>query len=77
MADEPLLTIEQLATVLRVPDELARQWEQDCILPKEKVAPDQPAKYRQRAVVHELRKHPEIMSAIKAAMNQRATRPPQ
>ena len=50
MSDEPLLTAEELATVLRVPIQMVREWETQGILPAvgEK---DEVPKYRQREVV--------------------------
>ena len=71
MSDQPLLTIEQLAAVLRVPVEMTRQWETDGLLPVEDVPDGAAACYRQLAVVSELRKHPEVMDAIKSAMRAR------
>ena len=72
MSDEPFLTLQQLANVLRVPEIMVSKWESDGILPTADVSADEAARYRQRDVVVELRKHPEIMQAVKAAMSARA-----
>jgi len=68
MSNDPLLSIEELATVLRVPVEMALEWEQQSILPVETDAGDSPKRYRQRSVVVALREYPEIMDAVKQAM---------
>ena len=75
MNDEPLLTLDQLATVLRIPAEMARLWEADGILPGEETAAADGPRYRQRAVVRTLRQHPDLMEQIKAAMAARKSPP--
>ncbi len=69
MSNDPLLTIEELAAVLRVPVEMAHSWEPLGFLPVEEDAnEDDGKKYRQRNVVLALRDQPEIMTAVKNAM---------
>ncbi|REJ67876.1 MAG: hypothetical protein DWQ31_09890 [Planctomycetota bacterium] len=69
MSADPLLTIEDLAAVLKVAPEMAREWESEGLLPVEEDADTASGrKYRQRRVVVALRERPEIMAEIKKAM---------
>lgn len=67
MSGDPLLTIDELATVLRVSTDMTREWESQGVLQAEADAQEN-KKYRQRHVVAALREHPEIMTAVKQAM---------
>ena len=70
MTNDPLISIDELAALLRVPVEMVREWEKQAILPIEDDVDtaDSDKKYRQRKVVLALREHPEIMTVIKQAM---------
>lgn len=68
MTDELLLTIEQLARVLKIPEQLMVSCRQQGILPLPADGHEQPALYRRSEVVRALRKHPEIMDEIRKAM---------
>lgn len=71
MSVEPLITIEDLAAVLRVTVDMTRAWEARGILPVEEdidTVNEPNKKYRQRNVVLALREFPEIMDTIKQAM---------
>jgi hypothetical protein len=70
MTDELLLTIEQLACVLKIPEQLMASCRQQGILPPSADDPEQPVRYRRSEVVRALRKHPEIMDEIRRAMRQ-------
>lgn len=67
MIDEPLLSLEQLATVLKVPQEMVRDWQQRGILPSAQGDAEE-SLYSRAAVVRALRDYPDVMTAIKAAM---------
>lgn len=72
MSNDPLLTIDELATVLRVSVEMVRNWEEQAILPIEDDAEEgteaSGKRYRQRNVVLAIREYPEVMNAVKQAM---------
>ncbi|MEK6250045.1 MAG: hypothetical protein N2C12_17810 [Planctomycetales bacterium] len=67
MAHEPLLTLEQLATVLKVPEQMVRDWQQLGILPRAS-EPDDPTMYSRAQVVQAIRNYPDIMEQIKSSM---------
>jgi len=68
MSDEPSLTVEQLATVLRVPVDMVREWQQQGILPLSTDDGSDGKHYCRRDVVRALREYPQIMADIKSAM---------
>jgi hypothetical protein len=70
MTDEALLTIEQLALALKVPEKMVQAWWQQGILPQAINDPEQPPRYRRTEVVQALRREPEIMARIRTAMRQ-------
>ena len=71
MSQEPALTIEQLAGVLKIPESLLRSYQDQGMLPQA-VATENPdasePKYLRSDTVQALRKYPEAMDAIRRAI---------
>ena len=71
MSQEPALTIEQLAEVLKIPESLLRSYQDQGMLPQA-VATENPdvsePKYLRSDTVQALRKYPEAMDAIRRAI---------
>ena len=71
MTAETLLTIEQLALALKVPEKMVQAWRQQGILPQAANNPEQPPRYLRTEVVQALRQEPDIMAGIRTAMRQK------
>ena len=73
MSNEPLLTTEQLAEALKIPETLVLSFRDQGLLPPVAESPETESSepgYRRSEVVRSLRQHPEAMDAIRQAMRQ-------
>ena len=73
MSQEPLLTTEQLAEALKIPETLIRSFRDQGLLPPVATSPEADSsepRYMRSEVVRSLRQHPEAMDAIRQAMRQ-------
>ena len=73
MSQEPPLTIEQLAAVLKIPETLILSYRDQGLLPPAvdtQTTDTCGPRYVRSEVVQSLRQHPEAMDAIRQAMRQ-------
>ncbi|MEK6270758.1 MAG: helix-turn-helix domain-containing protein [Planctomycetales bacterium] len=73
MSQEPLLTTEQLAEALKIPETLILSFRDQGLLPPVAASPEADSsepRYMRSDVVRSLRQHPEAMDAIRQAMRQ-------
>ena len=73
MSQEPLLTTEQLAEALKIPETLILSFRDQGLLPPVAASPEagpSESRYMRSEVVRSLRQHPEAMDAIRQAMRQ-------
>ena len=71
MSQEPTLTIEQLAEVLKIPETLLRSYRDKGMLPHTVEGNDSSVsdcKYLRSEVVRKLREYPDAMDAIRRAI---------